>query len=252
MKNILILFISLLSAFSFGQDKVKYNGLNRAIPDNIEIGVKGHANYYFAKYKIVEDSSIMSTVNASESIGGGFGFFGHFELSEHAGIQTELNFQYRKGNSTSYRQYDIDTARTLYKEDLSSFTTVLIEIPVYLKFHWEFTPIRQGHWKAKSQLGLYVGPRLVLSPFSKRDMARATTTRLYDNTSVSIQNDVAATSRYNSPIGVGVALGVDYELWNGFIVHAAFYRGLTSHVRKSNGYQALDNRLEVGIGYRFN
>lgn len=252
MKNILVLIIALFSLTCFSQQKVKYNGLNKNIPDNIEIGIKGNANFYFAKYKTIDDGAFEATDEVSEAPGAGLGFYAHFLLSDHLGIQTEFNMNYRTGNSTSFRKYDIDTARTIHKEDLSDFTTIWIEIPVYLKFHWEFTPIRRGHWKTKSQLGLFVGPRLVLTPSSRRDLSRATTTRLYDNTSLSIDNDVIATTKYNAIAGLGVALGVDYELWNGFMVHAAYYRGLLTHVKKSNGYKAFDNRIEVGIGYRFN
>ncbi len=252
MKNILFLVVSLLSFASYSQQKVSYTGLNRVIPDNIEIGVKGNVNFYFAGHKPVEVGAVETNLNVTEPVGGGLGFYSHFLLSDHFGIQTELNVHYRTGSSTIKRKYAVDTAQTIYKEDLSSYTTVWLEIPVYMKFHWEFTPIRRGHWKTKSQLGLLFGPRLLLTPSSKRDLARATTTRLYDNTSLSIDNEAVALTKYNSPIGLGVALGVDYELWNGFLIHVAYYRGLTTHVRKENGFKALDNRIEFGLGYRFN
>lgn len=253
MKNSLII-ISILVAFSsFGQEKIKYNGLNRVIPGHVNYGAKQFTNYYFSNYKSRLGDSIVSTVDGAESVGGGLGLFAHFDIKEHFGIQTEFNFMLRRGYVSSYTQYDLDTAQTVYKEDLSSYTTVSIEIPVYFKFRWEFTPIRSGHWKAKSQLGLFFGPRMILNPYSKRDFSRATTTRLYDNTSLSILNGTAPpSSKLNPFLGVGVALGLDYELWNGFIVHTSFYRGLTSHVSKANGIKAFDNRLEVGLGFRFN
>lgn len=253
MKNILFLLGILFAFASFGQEKIKYNGLNRVIPGNVNVGVKQYTNYHFSSYKSRLSDSLTSIISGTESIGGGIGLFAHFELSERVGLQTEFNLMYSKGFVSSYTRYDLDSAQTIYKEDLSSYTTVSIEIPVYLKFRWEFTPIRSGHWKAKSQLGLFVGPRFILNPLSKRDFSRATTTRIYDNTSLSIENGIAAPSgKLNSLAGLGVALGLDYELWNGFIVHAAFYRGLTSHMSKSTGIKAFDNRIELGIGYRFN
>ncbi|PHR36690.1 MAG: hypothetical protein COA38_01300 [Fluviicola sp.] len=252
MKNILVLVILFISVVSFGQSKVRYNGLNKAAPVDYEIGLKGYANFYFAKYKTIDDGAAESNDNASESVGTGLGFYSHFKFSEHVGIQTELNVHFRKGYSKSSRQYDLDSAHVVYKEDLSNYSTVSIEIPVYLKFHWEFTPIHRGHWKTKSQLGVLFGPRLVLNPSSKRELSRSTITRLYDETSQSIENNITATTKYNTSASFGFSLGVDYELWNGFTVHAAYYRGLTTHVRKSNGFKALDNRIEIGIGYRFN
>lgn len=252
MKNILALFISLLTFVSIGQEKVSKTGLNKGIPNNLEIGVKANMNFYFSQYKSIEDGAAEAIEDAKEPPGFGLGFFAHFKFSEHVGLQTELNAHYRKGHSSSYRRYDLDSSLILYKEDLSNFSTIWLEIPVYLKFHWEYTPINRGHWKSKSQFGVYVGPRLVLTPSSKRELARATTTRIYDNTTLSIENDITATTSYNTPVGVGVALGADYELWNGFTVHLAYYRGLTTHVRKENGFKAFDNRIEFGFGYRFN
>jgi hypothetical protein len=253
MKNIIFLIIALFSLTSYGQQKVRYTGLNKNIPNNLEIGIKGNANIYFSQYKTIEDETAFeSSDEISESLGGGIGVYCHFILGEHVGIQTEFNFAYRKGYSTSLRKYDVDTARTIHKEDLSDFTTISIEIPVYLKFHWKFTPIHKGHWKSKSQLGLFFGPRLILNPYSRRELSRSTTTMLYDNTSQWINQDAQIATRYNTIAGLGVALGVDYELWNGFMVHAAFYRGLLTHVNKLNGYKALDNRVEIGLGYRFN
>lgn len=252
MKNTLILIAAVFSLTCYGQQKVKYNGLNRKIPNNVEYGIKGNANIYFSSYKVIEDEvSYDATVEREESLGGGIGFYFHYLFSDHVGIQTELNFTYRNGYSSTFRKYDVDTARTIYKEDLSDFTTIGVEIPVYFKYHWEFTPIRKGHWKSKSQLGIFIGPRLVLNPISQRTVSRSTTTRIYDNTSQSIGQDAPTPNRYNTIAGFGMALGVDYELWNGFMIHAAYYRGMLTHVSKTNGIRALDNRIEVGLGFRF-
>jgi hypothetical protein len=44
---------------------------------------------------------------------------------------------------------------------------------------------------------------------------------------------------------------INFELWNGLMFHIAYFRGLFSHTLESNGYSAIDNRLEIGIGLRF-
>jgi predicted porin len=66
-----------------------------------------------------------------------------------------------------------------------------------------------------------------------------------------VENNITAASDYNSSVGIGLAIGADYEFWNGCSFHIAYFRGLTSHVDQLNGFKALDNRIEVGIGYRF-
>lgn len=252
MKNSILIALTFISLSCFGQQKVSSSGLNKNIPDNIELGVKANVNFYSAKHTAISDGSQEPTENVSEKPGFGTSFYGHFMFNDHVGIQTEVGVNYRRGFATSYRHFDLDTARTLDIEEVSSYSTFWFEIPVYLKFHWELPHTYQGHWKSKSQLGVYVGPRLLLTPQSKRTLSRATATRLYDEISLSVENDITAASKFNTGAGLGLAVGADYELWNGFSLHIAYFRGLTSHVNKLNGFKAIDNRLEVGIGYRFN
>ena len=252
MKTIFTLIITAIALSCFGQEKVSHTGLNQAIPNNIELGVKSNVNFYFAKHKIVSDGADEAGVEVTEKPGFGFGVYGHLMFTDHVGLQAEVYMNYRRGLALSYRDYDIDTARTLKVQELSNYSTFWFEIPVYLKFHWELAHDYQGNWKTKSQLGVYVGPRLLLTPNSNRKFSRATTTRIYDEISLSVENDIEAPSEYSSAVGVGAAIGVDYELWNGFAFHIAYFRGFSSHVNKINGFKALDNRIEVGIGYRFN
>lgn len=240
-----------VSMTSYSQEKISYTGLNKSVPDRLELGVKANTNFYFAKHSPLSDGADLSSEARQERPGFGVGFYGHFMFSEHLGIQTEITTNYRRGFTTSYRHFDLDTARTLDVEEVSSYSTFFFEIPVYLKFHWNFTHLNQGHWKSKSQLGVFLGPRLILTPSSRRTLSRATTTRLYDEISLSVENDITAPSDYNASVGVGIAIGADYEIWNGLTAHIAYYRGLTSHVNSMTGFKALDNRIEVGIGYRF-
>ena len=252
MKNIIVLTVTCISLSCFGQQKVNRSGLNQNVPDNIEIGVKANVNFYSAKHTALSAGAEGPSEDVSENAGFGFGLYGHFMFNDHVGIQTEVNMNYRRGFTTSYRHFDLDTARTLDIEEVSSYSTFWFEVPVYLKFHWELPHTYQGHWKSKSQLGLFVGPRLLLTPSSKRTLSRATATRLYDEISLSVENDITAASDFNTSVGLGFAIGADYELWNGFAIHIAYFRGLTSHVNKLNGFKAIDNRLEIGLGYRFN
>lgn len=251
MKNLFALFAISISLSCFGQEKVSRTGLNQGIPDKIELGVKSNLNFYFANHKSIADGSDQSSEDKRERPGFGFGAYGHFMFTDRVGLQTEVNLTYRRGFTTSYREFDIDTARYLNVEEVSSYSTFGFEIPVYLKFHWGFAHLNNGNWKNKTQLGVFVGPRLLLTPSSKRTLSRASTTNLYDEISLSVENNITPIADYNSSVGVGIAVGADYELWNGFAVHLAYFRGLTSHVNKLNGFKALDNRIEVGIGYRF-
>ncbi|MDG1332728.1 MAG: outer membrane beta-barrel protein [Crocinitomicaceae bacterium] len=251
MKNLFALLAISISLSCFSQERVNYTGLNSSIPDNIELGVKTNINFYFAKHTAIADGSDQASEDKRERPGFGVGAYGHFMFTEHVGLQTEVNLTYRRGFTTSYREFDLDTARFLNVEEVSSYSTFGFEIPVYLKFHWGFDHLNNGNWKSKTQLGLFMGPRLLLTPSSNRTLSRASTTNVYDEISLSVENDITAPSDYNSSVGVGIAIGADYELWNGFALHIACYRGLTSHVNKLNGFKAMDNRIEFGVGYRF-
>lgn len=175
------------------------------------------------------------------------------------GLQPEINIHHRQGNVINFNQFVLDTAITISKEELFGFSTIWFEIPVNFRYSWAFTPLSTGHWKPKSALSVYAGPRLVLMPFRRGIVSRSTSTysELYGQTSLSVRNNIIPSTKrgakFSPLMGVGIAIGVDYELWNGFNINLSYYRGLTSHSSKSNnGFRAIDNRLEVGIGFRFN
>lgn len=251
MKHSIILAILFLSFVSFGQHKRGISGLNKRIPNGYDIGMKANANYYFSSLSSVQGTASSADVEGKERIGGGLGFYGHFYLSEMVGIQTEFNAHMRRGYLRTYRGYEQDSMRTIFNDEIINYSTVFFEIPIYLKFRWEFTPIRRGNWKADSRLGLFVGPRLTFNAFSNSSLSRATITDSYDNVSLSINNDATSLGKVNRFVGVGAAIGVDYEVWNGFMVHASYFRGFLNHFKEETGAKGLENRIEVGVGYRF-
>ncbi len=255
MKKLLAILVVLVAFGAMGQERVKYNGLNRWVPDNVDIGMKFQSNYYFPQYIVEAQGATSSFATSNDQVGGGGGFYYRYGFTDHISLQTELNIHYRQGSVNSSRTYEVDTAIRVIKEDLSNYFCLFTEIPVYFKYRWSFIPLRQGHYKAKSALGVFIGPRAVITPYSTRDFAKSTETRAYEQESTSIETETTSidpkASRFSPIAGMGIAAGVDYELWNGFIVHAAYYRGLLTHAIKSNGVRALDNRVEVGIGVRF-
>lgn len=253
--RISITFLALFVVFgSFAQEKVKYNGLNRNAPHSNSFGLKGQANYYFASFKAVTGDADSSSVSGSDLMGGGFGAYFRYDLKENIGIQSELLIHHRQGRAVGLRKYILDTAMTLYNEELSSYEGTWIEIPVYLKYRREFTYSRGGHWKPNSSIGIYLGPRAVITPYSRRKLSRSTYTVLYDQRSYDVQNNIDSdydnTPRFAPIAGLGIAAGVDFEFRNGLLFHAAFYKGLLSHSKASLGYKTFDNRIEVGLGFR--
>jgi len=247
-----ILFLS-LSVMVNAQEKRQYTGLNKFIPTNLYIGMKWQANQYFPTYKLIaDDAAFSSSISAKDDLGAGGGFFFRFEVKEHFSFQPEFNFQFRSGSVQTNHTYVKDTMIVVSKNVIRNYQTLSIEVPLYAKFRWEFTSLRKGHYKSNSALGLFFGPRLGVAPVSKMSVARNTQTIAYEQTSNYIDNDVALTDTRYAPIGsLGAAAGIDFEHHSGFIAHASFYRGFFSHSKKSNGFTALDNRIEVGIGVRF-
>lgn len=253
--RIAITFIALIVlTSSYAQQRVKYNGLNRKVPHTNSFGFKGQANYYFASFKAETSGVDSSSVSGSELMGGGLGAYYRYDLNENVGIQTEFLVHYRQGRVVGMRRYDLDTAITVYNEELSAYSETWIEIPVYFKYRWQLTYTSGGHWKSNSAIGVYIGPRAVITPFSRRDLSRSTYSVLYDQASLDVQNHIDhnddATPRFAPIAGLGVAAGVDFEVRNGLIFHAAFYRGLLTYSLKSHGYKMFDNRIEVGLGIR--
>jgi len=252
MKSSIFIIALCISFISFGQHKRNYTGLNRFIPNGYDIGIKGSANYYFSSLKAVQGDAVSASVEGKERIGGGFGFYGHFYLSERIGLQTEFNTHVRTGYLQTNRAYQQDSMRTIYNEEITNYSTVFFEIPIYLKFRWEFTPIHKGAWKADSRLGLFFGPRITMNAFSNSSLSRAVVTDSYDNVSLSVANDATSLGKVNRFFGVGAAIGVDYEVWQGWMIHAAYFRGFLNHFVEETGADGRENRIELGIGYRFN
>lgn len=254
MKFVGTIATCLLISISFAQEKVNYTGLNKKVPVANSFGIKAQANYYFSSYKTDLGTADSATVSGSEITGGGMGFYYRYHFNTKAAIQGEFLVHHRQGKVVGMRRYDIDTAITMYNEELSGFNETWIEIPVYFKYRWEFTYRSKGHWKSNSALGVFIGPRAVVTPFSRRDLSRSTYSVLYGQETHDVENNIDHKadddSRFAPIAGFGVAGGVDFEFRNGLLLHAAFYRGITSHAKKSHGYKIFDNRIEAGIGIR--
>ncbi|NRA13600.1 MAG: outer membrane beta-barrel protein [Crocinitomicaceae bacterium] len=252
MKLILTVAVICLSLTSFGQERRNRVGLNKYIPINMHLGMKFSANQYFSTFKLEPSGASSATISGSESIGGGGGFFLRYDWDNGLAFQTELNFHFRNGKVRTSHMFTPDTMITVTKDYLTNFNSVTAEIPIYLKYRWELTPTRKGHWKAGSAISVFLGPRIVFGPYSKRSVGRNIFTQIYDQESRLVETEIEGLNTRFTPIAsLGVSAGVDYELHSGLLVHASFYRGLTSHSKKAYGYKILDNRLEVGIGIRF-
>ena len=135
---------------------------------------------------------------------------------------------------------------------MSNYSAVTVEMPFNFKWRWELTALRKGHWKPGSAFGFYAGPRLSLAGFSRQYISKATQTTIYEQTSKSFEEEALFEDIKYSPIAsIGIGGGIDFEHHSGLILSASYYRGLTTHSRKINGYKSLDNRFELGIGIRF-
>lgn len=256
MKKWLLLVALMSTVFvSNAQEKIRYNLLNRNAPDGYGVGIKWQGNYHLPQYTVINDGFDAASSSSVENVGYGMGFYYRNEFNDNWGLQTELNFNFRQGRLGVERSYSQDTTLAVTRDRLSNFNIFNIEIPIYLKWRKEFIPRHKGHWKSKSALGILLGPRVVLSPYSRRDISKITRTTLYEQESVSVEpdaTDLLSDNRISPLASMGVSLGVDYELWNGFIAHVAYYRGFLTHTIADTRVKAMDNRIEFGIGYRFN
>lgn len=254
MRRGLTLIALLIAITSFGQERTKYNGLNKKIPHKNSFGFKGQANYYMATYTGVLGDASSSTATGKDLVGGGGGAYYRKDFNDHVALQFELLVHHRQGYVLGTRSYDVDSAFTVHKEEISGYNETWMEIPIYFKYRWEVIFLRKGHWKTNVALSTYIGPRAVISPYSRRDLSRATYTELYEQTSYDVQNHIDpsrdATPRFSPIAGMGIAAGFDLEFRNGLILHTAFYRGLLTQSLKSHGYKMYDNRIELGLGIR--
>lgn len=252
MKQFLTIALICLSLASYGQERRNRVGLNQYIPIDMHLGMKFNTSYSFSAFKLEPTDAVSSTISVSENIGGAGGFFLRYDWDNGFSIQPELNFYYRSGKVRTSHVFVPDTMMTISKDYLTHFTSLTVEIPFYLKYRWEIIPTRKGHYKAGSAISVFLGPRVALTPYTKRSVGRNVFTQIYDQESRLVETEVEGLrTRFAPIVSMGVAGGVDYEMHTGFIVHASFYRGLTSHSIKEYGYRLLDNRVEVGIGVRF-
>ena len=252
MKEALLFIFTLCTLMASGQARTNNIGRNKFIPSKISYGIKANANYHFPAYKVQPLDAKTSSGDGTDNPGGSLGFYFRYTIKGNFSIQPEVNFVYRSGNTTSNRTYEYDSTIAIVREDVSNYMAFGIEIPVYLKWRWEFTSLRRGHYKSKSGFGVFLGPRLVLTPYSRADQGTRATTTLYGQESTSIiKNGTNESTRFSPAASLGVSAGLDYQWRNGFSVHATYYRGLLSHVLAERGFKAYDNRLEVGIGIRF-
>ena len=249
--KIIILAITFCFAFSsFSQERVKREGLNKFIPDNAAFGLKSSANYYFPTYTIDLLEAVDGKMSSVDFPGASLGFYYRWDFSNSFSLQPEFNIAFRAGNTTIGRTYLVDTIISVQKEKVFSYKAVSVEIPIYLKWRTEFILNRRGHYKSKSALSAFLGPRVILTPYSEVDPEERANSVIYDQPSEYYTTSLSH-EKYSPIASMGASAGVDMEWRNGFLVHASFYRGFLSHSRKSAGFKALDNRIEVGIGLRF-
>lgn len=252
MKLIVTLLAITVALSSFGQERKKSVGLNRYIPDDVSSGLKIQANSYSPSLVFLSNTSVSSSIIGKNQIGGGGGVYFRKDLKEHFSIQPEINFHFMSGSVHGSQVFTPDTNMTISKETVTSYKTVIFEVPVNFKWRWELIATRKGHYKANSAIGIFIGPRFNLTPYSLQVIGKRTVSTLYDQRSESIENPtLSELRRYSRVFGMGLGAGVDFELYNGFIVFASYYRGLLSSSVKTSRFKSYENRLEVGIGIRF-
>ncbi|MDC3252741.1 PorT family protein [Crocinitomicaceae bacterium] len=252
MKIVLTLIHVAMVLITLAQEQENYNGLNRYIPDKTCFGMKAQSFVSSPLYRIDDRLAGSGAIEAENLRGGALGFFFRYDFNDHLALQSEINVHLSHGVFRTKQLFIQDTILGVSIDELTKYYALSIEIPLYLKWRWKITQLYKGHYKPRSAIGLYMGPRFVLTPHSKRNIDRLTTTILYDQVSRNLQLDVPDIARQFAPSAyIGAAVGCDFELWNGLMFHIAYFRGLFSHALESNGYSAIDNRLEMGIGLRF-
>ncbi len=252
MKIVLTLIYLVIVFTTSAQEQENYNGLNRYIPDKICFGMKLQGFYSNPIYKIDTRLASAGAIKGENLKGGALGFFFRYDFNDHVSFQPEINLHFSHGVLRTKRLFIQDTILGVNIDELTKYHTLSVEVPLYLKWRWKITQLYKGHYKPRSAIGIYLGPRFVLTPYSNRTIDRLTTTVLYDQVSKNLQHGVSdRDTRFSPSAYIGAAVGCDFELWNGLMFHIAYFRGLFSHTLESNGYSAIDNRLEVGFGLRF-
>jgi hypothetical protein len=251
MKQILTLLAICLAITSFGQERRTKAGLNRFIPDNVSAGIKGSMNIYRPSLKLQSSDASLTAINGNEKIGGGGGFYFRFDMKGHLCIQPEINVHFMSGSVHWKQTFTPDPEIKVTKSGVTSYSTLNVEVPVYLKWRQEITVTRRGHTKENSAISFFIGPRLIISPYSTQTVGKRTESVIYGERSEFVESVSDADPSYSPLMGMGAAVGVDLELWNGFIMHACYYRGILKNSLKSANFKSYENRFELGLGLRF-
>lgn len=249
-KSIIILFV-LLTAHAFGQRATNKLGYNKNIPTRNSIGMKFSYNLNIPSLKLDEKGADLSFIKDVRGLAFGAGFFWRTEFTAKSSLQTEIIGAYRSGAISHDRTYNIDTMLNIQKLEISNYSAINIEIPIYYKHRFEFIP--NGRLKTQTALGVLVGPRAMLAVTSERDLSRASVTTLYDQRSEFVNNDITGPGidlEFSPLFSLGMSAGADIEFTNGLMFHVIYTRGLMSHSIKEHGYKLFDNRIELGLAFR--
>lgn len=251
MKKSLILIFALIAAHSFGQRATNGLGYNKNVPTKNSLGIKFSYNLNMPSVKLDEQGADLSFIKNVRGVEFGAGFFWRTDFSTSSALQTELIFGYRSGGIRTDRTYDIDTMINIQKLEVSNYSALNLEIPIYYKHRFEFIP--HGRLKSQTALGLLIGPRAMFALSSKRDISRAAITMLYDQRSEYVENNISGAGvdgEFSPFFSLGISAGADIEFTNGLMFHAIYTRGLMSHSIKDHGYKLFDNRIELGLALR--
>lgn len=209
---------SMPSAKSVGNGEVTF--YNRM---NMGYGISGYAKYQIKPTLMVQPEILLSSKVSN-----------HFFSSETRSINLSLD---QSGSITN--EYEL----------LVSYFTV--SVPVYFKKVFEITPIRRGHSKYTSTIGLVAGPRLEWNYLAKKSTSYREITTLYGQSSRTVAySEKSPGQDVVNRLGAGLSLGADWEMSNGMILHIQYYRSLTSSLKKEANIRAFNNQFEIGLGYR--
>lgn len=251
MKKSLIILFAILASHTFGQRATTNLGYNKTVPTRNSFGLKFSYNLNIPSLKLDEQGADLSFIKDVRGLAFGAGFFWRTDFSTVSTLQTELIFGYRSGAISIDRTYDIDTMINIQKLEVSNYSALNAEIPIYYKHRFEFIP--HGRLKSQTALAVLVGPRAMFALSSKRDLSRAAVTMMYDQRSEYVENNITGTgvnTEFSPFFSLGISAGADIEFTNGLMFHAIYTRGLMSHSIKEHGYKLFDNRIELGLALR--
>ncbi|XOV66033.1 MAG: outer membrane beta-barrel protein [Fluviicola sp.] len=241
MKYVIALSALFTSMAVFGQ----FGG---RLPDNKSFGLKASFNYYLPSYKATNEATEISN-NTYVGFGGGAYF--RYDFNDLISFQPEVLFSSRTGSVTSETTSQPDDEITITETSISNLAQTTVELPLNLKFRWDFIATHLGAWKSNSTLGVVTGPRMVFNMSSSRSTSSSEVTTLYGQQSTEVRElSTTSASDYFSPFTFGWSVGVDYEFAGRMIVYGNYFRGFTSMNKPEFGFKSFDNRFEVGLGIR--